>query len=81
VYNTYIGQAIPLAENKESKMTTVTKVIPKNTKIYTSLERCCRYQFRLPGGVRPIFDAVTKSPIGFASLPEKQDGEYLFWVK
>lgn len=51
------------------------RTIPKNTKIYKTLANCCKHQNRLPGGVQPVFDKVTKNHIGFAALP---GGE--FWV-
>lgn len=62
-------------------MKTITKTIPVNTKIYSTLGRCCRYQSRLPGGVAPVFGADTKDLIGFASLPDQHGGFYIFWVK
>ncbi len=64
---------LPLADipNQENKM----KTIPAGTKVYKTLAACCRYQHRLPAGVQPVFDIVTRESAGFAAL---QSGEY--WV-
>jgi len=51
------------------------KTIPAITKVYKTLAACCRYQHRLPAGVQPVFDMVTRELVGFAALPS---GEY--WV-
>ena len=60
-------------------MSTV-KQIPANTKIYSTLARCCKYQSVLPSYVQSVFDSKTKKPTGFSALPEKVEGAYIYWT-
>jgi hypothetical protein len=62
-------------------METTTKTISSSIKIYSSLGRCCKYTNTLPRGVQPVFDATTNKFLGFAALPEKEHGTYIYWVK
>jgi hypothetical protein len=70
-----------LAPQEEIMMKTITKFIPVGTKVYATLANCCRYQNVRPGGAQPVFDAASKKSLGFAVLPEKLDGSYVYWTK
>lgn len=61
-------------------MRTITKTIPAGTKVYGTLERCCRYQQVLPGYAQPVFDPETEKAVGFAALPEKLEGTFIRWI-
>jgi len=65
-------------------MSLLTKTIPAKTKIYSTLNRCCTYAQKRPGAVQPIFKPYkidNKYPLlGWAFLPERIDGVYIFWV-
>jgi len=60
-----------------------TQKVESNVKIYSTLKRCCTYQNVRPGAVQPVFSSNTLNGrrVGFAALPEKINGEYIFWVK
>lgn len=66
--------------SEEINMRTITKTIPAGTKVYGTLEKCCRYQQVLPGYAQPVFDRETDKATGFAALPEKQEGWLIHWI-
>jgi len=60
-------------------MGSIPKPVPKGTKLYTTLARCCRYQYRRPNGVQPVHSKEGDFA-GWASLPQKIDGVYIYWI-
>lgn len=60
-------------------MNFVYKEVPTGTKIYRSLENCCKHQQVLPCGVQPVLNSLGKA-VGFAKLPSKSEGATIIWT-